>query len=205
VGDITKKVGLCGATNCMTYADPAHLHAVSSVVTQTGVLYHGLHQAYLFYDANGNMLCATGNAAGCGAQNTGDAQNANYTSFNMVSSISQSDANGTPDSTCSLPDASATRRGFANQEEMPSAVCLVIWLVGRTAKGSLGANRTNSNWDTTVCLVYPLHRSRFQSHCYAGVRRGKLRGDGCPPHARILPLRQRIVGWRPIAYDPAGW
>ena len=82
IGDIVKKVGLCASAGCMQYSDPNHAHAVSSVTTQTGINYVGLHTANLVYDANGNMTCVVASpATACGA---GDAKDIAYTAFNMT-------------------------------------------------------------------------------------------------------------------------
>ena len=85
IGNIVKKVGLCASVGCMQYSDPNHAHAVSSVTTQSGINYVGLHAANLVYDANGNMTCVVASPATvCGA---GDAKDIAYTAFNMTSLV----------------------------------------------------------------------------------------------------------------------
>jgi RHS repeat-associated protein len=106
IGDITKKVGLCGFVGCMSYAAPGHLHAVSYVSTSTGVTYDGLTHANLYYDANGNLQCVTSVTA-CNPST--DAKSFSSTSFNMASSIVQ----GTTNLTLTYdPDHSRSQQGL---------------------------------------------------------------------------------------------
>ena len=71
----------------MVYADPAHLHAVSSLTTSTGVLYDGLHQANFFYDADGGLQCVTANTnSSCTGS---DAKDFAYTAFGMTATVGQ--------------------------------------------------------------------------------------------------------------------
>jgi RHS repeat-associated protein len=86
LGDITKKVGLCGFVGCLTYGNPAHVHAVTSVSTSGGVFYVGLRTPNFYYDAVGNLLCVTSTTS-CSPST--DAESVSWTASNMVSTIAQ--------------------------------------------------------------------------------------------------------------------
>jgi RHS repeat-associated protein len=80
-GDITSKSDV----GAYSYGNGAGPHALTSIVTNSGVQVAGAANPNFVYDANGNMVCVT-TGGGCGPHTV---RSYGYTSFNMVESIAQ--------------------------------------------------------------------------------------------------------------------